>query len=76
MYPIMKLTNLSPIFFIIISLILLPQIYENARRGQRPNLENAYYTKFLTFRYLLIVSFLLILVIHEMFPLEYILIIA
>ncbi len=56
MYPLMKITNLSSFFFLAISLILLPQIYCNAQRGQRPNISAAYYTKFLTFRFLLIVS--------------------
>ena len=71
MYPLMKFTNLSSFFFVAISLIIIPQIYCNAQRGQRPNISNAYYTKFLTFRFLLIVFYTHILAILKMFPLEY-----
>lgn len=71
LYPFMKITNLSPVFFIAISLIFFPQIYCNAKRGQRPNISNAYYTKFLTYRFLLIVLMLLFSAVLEVFPLEY-----
>ena len=70
MYPILKITNLSPIFFLTMSLLLFPQIYHNAQRGQRPNISNSYYSKFLTFRFLLIVNIFNHKALFEMFPLE------
>lgn len=54
MYPLLIITNLSSFFFILISLIMVPQIYTNAMQGQRPNISSAYYSKFLTYRFLLI----------------------
>lgn len=57
MYPLLIITNLSSFFFILISLIMVPQIYTNAMQGQRPNISSAYYSKFLTYRFLLIVIF-------------------
>lgn len=54
-YPILIYCNLSAFFFIIISLIMVPQIYCNALMGKRPNIASVYYTRFLSFRFLLIV---------------------
>lgn len=59
MYPLLIFTNLSSFFFIIVSLIMLPQIYTNAMQGQRPNISSPYYSKFLTYRFLLIVIIVL-----------------
>lgn len=70
MYPLLKITNLSSFFFLSISLLIFPQIFHNAQRGQRPNLSNPYYSKFLTFRFLLIVLIKLTIVIFEMFSME------
>jgi hypothetical protein len=43
--------------FIGISLIFLPQIYVNAQKGVRPDLNHPYYSKFLMFRFLIIVIY-------------------
>lgn len=68
LYPFMKITNLSSVFFIAISLIFFPQIYCNAKRGQRPNISSAYYTKFLTYRFLIIVQIFYIQLYLKCFP--------
>lgn len=71
MYPLLVYTNLSWFFFVGISLIMFPQIYSNAMQGLRPNVGSAYYSKFLAFRFLLIVHFILLVDLFKMFPLEY-----
>jgi hypothetical protein len=57
-YPILLLTNFNFILFIFISLIFLPQIYNNAVTGSRPDICSPYYSKFLLIRFVLIVLFL------------------
>ena len=37
-YPIIKLCNLSPIFFVSVSFIFVPQLYHNGMVGHRPSL--------------------------------------
>ena len=73
-YPLLLLTNLNTYLFITISLIFLPQIYVNARKGIRPDLAHPYYSKFLMFRFLIIVNFLFILVLCKRFSFQHILI--
>lgn len=76
MYPLLIYTNLRAFFFIGISLIMIPQIYSNAINGHRPNFGSAYYMKFLSFRFLLIVNIIRYLDLFEVFPLEYLRIIT
>ena len=57
-YPIVLITNFSSLFFIIITLFLLPQIYTNALQGVRPDLNSSYYIKFLMSRFMILVSFI------------------
>jgi len=54
-YPILLLTNLNQWLFIGMSLIFLPQIYVNAQKGIRPDLNHPYYNKFLMFRFIIVV---------------------
>ncbi len=68
MYPLLIYTNLSAFFFIFISLIMIPQIYSNAMQGHRPNVTSAFYTKFLSFRFLLIVTLHLLQIYLKCFP--------
>ena len=70
-YPILVFSNFSTLFFIIISLIFLPQIYINGRNGIRPEFQSPYYSKFLLSRYLLIVIINNILVLSKVLPLQY-----
>ena len=56
-YPILIFSNLSPVFFISISLIFFPQLYHNGMIGYRPSLQAPYYSKFLLVRFLIIVLF-------------------
>ena len=58
-YPILLFTNLNIWLFIIISCFIFPQIYVNALSGTRPNLNSPFYSKFLMFRFLIIVKTLL-----------------
>lgn len=58
-YPILLFTNLNSWLFIGISLLFLPQIYVNALKGIRPDLNHPYYSKFLMFRFVIIVSVIL-----------------
>lgn len=60
-YPLLLLTNLNEWLFIAISLIFLPQIYVNAQKGVRPDLNHPYYSKFLMFRFLIIVNLFVII---------------
>ena len=60
-YPILLFTNLNQWLFIGISLIFLPQIYVNAQKGIRPDLNHPYYSKFLMFRFIIVVSSILII---------------
>lgn len=57
-YPIVLITNFSSLFFIIITLFLLPQIYTNALQGVRPDLNSSYYIKFLMSRFMILVIFI------------------
>lgn len=59
-YPILLFTNLNSWLFIAISLIFVPQIWVNAQKGIRPDLNHPYYSKFLMLRFLIIVILFLI----------------
>lgn len=56
-YPILLFTNLNSWLFIGISLLFLPQIYVNAQKGIRPDLNHPFYSKFLMFRFILVVNY-------------------
>lgn len=71
MYPLIIITNLGTPLFLIFSLIFLPQIYTNAIAGRRPNLNSTYYNEFLLYRFLIIVILYFIIVVFEMFSLQY-----
>lgn len=43
MYPLIVLTNLGTPLFLAFTLIFLPQIYNNAVIGKRPNPNSIYY---------------------------------
>lgn len=58
MYPLLVYTNMGSSLFIIFSLIFLPQIYTNAVRGKRPNLNSIFYNEFLLYRFLIVVIIL------------------
>ena len=70
-YPILLFTNLNQWLFIGMSLIFLPQIYVNAQKGIRPDLNHPYYSKFLMFRFIIVVKyFYYIQVLRKRFPIQ------
>ena len=56
-YPVLLFTNLNSWLFIGVSLLFLPQMYTNAQKGIRPDLNHPYYSHFLMVRFITIVSF-------------------
>lgn len=54
-YPLVLLANFRPIFFLLVTCILFPQIYLNALTGTRPEPNSHYYRHFLLYRFLLVV---------------------
>lgn len=54
-YPIVLVANFRPIFFLLATCILFPQIYLNALTGTRPDPASRYYRHFLLYRFLLLV---------------------
>lgn len=70
-YPVLLFTNLNNWLFIGISLLFLPQIYTNAQKGIRPDLNHPYYIHFLMARFIIIVTFEINLVLHQRISLQY-----
>jgi hypothetical protein len=54
-YPLLVLTNFNSLLFLLMSCILLPQIYSNGLNGVRPDLTSPYYARFIPARYLILV---------------------
>lgn len=54
-YPIIVLTNFNRLFFLLLSIIFLPQIYLNGINGTRPDPASKYYRHFLLYRFVLVV---------------------
>lgn len=46
-YPLIYYTNLSSTFFVCLPLILLPQLYKNAKRGRRTTIDDDFMRLFL-----------------------------
>lgn len=55
LYPLLMFTNFSAPLFLLMSCILLPQIYSNGLNGVRPDLASPYYARFIPARYLILV---------------------
>ncbi len=68
MYPLLVFTNMGSSLFILFSLIFLPQIYTNAVRGKRPNINSIYYNEFLLYRFLIVVIKFIIQLYLKCFP--------
>ena len=66
--PVLLLTNLNGSLFVGLSCLLLPQIWVNFVRTHRPQLDSAYYKKFLFPRIVLIVRILPIKLYLRSFP--------
>lgn len=67
-YPIIVLTNFNRIFFLLLSIIFLPQIYLNGINGTRPNPASKYYRHFLLYRFVLVVILSLFSSTSSVFP--------
>lgn len=70
-FGIILLTNFNNFLPISLCLIFIPQIYLNGINGQRPEISDPYYSKFLLSRFIVIVIYFLMAVLSSRVPMEH-----